>query len=165
VGIEAGAAKDGPPERLWRLSTWLLSKVANRGFRLVVDRVGGAKTTAYYAVLATLDAFGPTSQATLGRRLGFDRSDIVAVLDGLEREGLAVRTPDDRDRRRNAITITPEGAHALRRLDDLVADAQEALLEPLSPAERRQLVSLLRRLYAHHAAPSQAVDDRERANG
>lgn len=162
MGIEARAAEDGPPERLWRLSTWLLSKVANRGFRLVVDRVGGAKAAANYSILAGLDAFGPVSQATLGRRLGIDRSDVVAVLNDLERDGLAVRTPDDRDRRRNAITITPEGSRALRRLDDLVGGAQDALLEPLSPTERRQLVGLLRRLYAHHAARPPAGGDRDR---
>lgn len=165
MSIEAPAAQVAPPERLWRLSTWLLSKVANRGFRVVVDRVGGAGVAATYSLLAALDEFGPVSQATLGRRLGIDRSDVVAVLNDLERDGLAVRAPDDRDRRRNAITITPEGARALRRLDGLVTGAQDALLEPLSAAERRQLIELLRRLFAHHAAPPPGSPDRERPDG
>ena len=165
MSIEAPAARRVPAERLWRLSTWLLSKVANRGFRLVADRVGGAGVAASYSLLAALDEFGPVSQATLGRLLGIDRSDIVAILNDLERDGLAVRAPDDRDRRRNSITITPVGARALRRLDDLVADAQDALLEPLSAAERRQLVALLRRLYAHHAAPTHVSPASERPDG
>lgn len=165
MSIEAPAAQVVPPERLWRLATWLLSKVANRGFRLVADRVGGGGVAATYSLLAALDEFGPVSQATLGRRLGIDRSDIVAVLNDLERDGLVIRAPDDRDRRRNAITMTPEGAHALCRLDDLVAGAQAALLEPLSAAERRQFVELLRRLYAYHAAPPHGSPDRERPDG
>lgn len=103
-------------------------------------------------MLAGLEEFGPISQAELSRRLGYDRSDMVAVLNDLEREGLALREPDATDRRRNAIRITPEGAKTLLGLDDRVLHAQEALLAPLSVAERNQLAALLRRLVLHHSS-------------
>ncbi|MCU1428303.1 MAG: transcriptional regulator, MarR family [Actinomycetia bacterium] len=141
-----------PPERLWHRSTWLLSQVSARSYRLVLDHLGTANARTDYAVLAGLDEFGPISQAALGRRLGLDRSDIVALLNDLERGGLVARTPDDSDRRRNSVTITAGGKRALRRLDKRVDAAQQVLLAPLNVSERRQLNALLQRLLEHHTA-------------
>ncbi|MHB8295330.1 MAG: MarR family winged helix-turn-helix transcriptional regulator [Acidimicrobiales bacterium] len=90
------------------------------------------------------------SQAALGRRLGIDRSDIVAVLNRLQADKLVVRAQDERDRRRNVIQVTPAGKRYLRRLDTAVNKAQEALLAPLSPSQQEKLVGLLQHLVAHH---------------
>jgi hypothetical protein len=47
---------------------------------LVGDSFGRPGLRRHYAVLAGLDEFGPISQAALSRRLGVDRSDLVAAL-------------------------------------------------------------------------------------
>ncbi len=109
-------------------------------------------------MLAGIEEFGPLSQAALSRMLGIDRSDIVATLNDLERDGLAVRAPDELDRRRNAIRITPAGSAALRALDQNVNRAQDALMEPLTAAERAQLSELLQRLLTHHHGWRPVVD-------
>jgi DNA-binding MarR family transcriptional regulator len=141
-----------PPARLWRLPSWLLTHVASRSYRVVIQHVGSADDRADYAILAGLDEFGPVSQAALGRRLGLDRSDVVALLNRLEAASLVARRPDQRDPRRNAVRVTPAGSRRLRQLDDRVDAAQDTLLEPLSPAERQQFVRLLHRLMEHHTA-------------
>jgi DNA-binding MarR family transcriptional regulator len=139
------------PQRLWCLSSWLLSNAAIPGSRLVANEFArSGMRRDQYAVLAVLEEFGPVSQATLGRRLSIDRSDIVAVLNGLERDGLVRRDPDKRDRRRNAISITRAGSRLLTKLDAQVIRAQDAVLEPLSDSERQELDRLLRRLVEHH---------------
>jgi MarR family transcriptional regulator, lower aerobic nicotinate degradation pathway regulator len=145
------AGQETPSKRLWGLSTWLLNNVAGRGNRLVAERLGRPGLRTKFAVLAGLAEFGPNSQAGLGRQLGIDRGDLVSVLNELEREGLALRQPDETDRRRNTIRITAEGSEALAKLGGLVDDAQDALLDPLSAAERRQLNQLLQRLVEHHS--------------
>lgn len=166
---EAPVAEE-PPQRLWRLSSWLVNRVAVRAGKLVTDRFArvGVRRD-HYAILAALEEYGPASQADLGRRLGLDRSDVVAVLNDLERDGLAIRTPDPRDRRRNAIEITPKGARTLGGLDDLVTEAQEVLLEPLSRRERQQLHQLLTRVVAHQIGrdpiPARHPDARRHAGG
>lgn len=139
-----------PSERLWQLPSWLLNQVAGRANRLVSSQFGRPGVRTQYAVLAGLEEFGPISQARLGRRLGIDRSDMVATLNILEHEGLAVRAPDEHDRRRNAIRISPEGIQALHSLDDRVRTAQVELLAPLSSDEGAQLRQLLQRLLCHH---------------
>lgn len=81
------------------------------------------------------------------------RSDLVAVINELAERGLVERTPDPADRRRNVITLTAGGrrpAPPARKLEQLLAAAQEELLSPLSAAEREQLVGLLGHLVAPH---------------
>jgi DNA-binding MarR family transcriptional regulator len=104
----------------------------------------------HYAVLASLQEFGPASQATLSRRTGMYRSDMVGVLNELAQRGLVERASDPGDRRRNVITITAPGRRQLRRLDKVLDDLHEALLAPLLPAERDQFGQLLTRLVDHH---------------
>jgi DNA-binding MarR family transcriptional regulator len=57
---------------------------------------------------------------------------------------------DERDRRRILVELTPAGARALERLDRRIDAAQEALVAPLSAADRRELRRLLARLVEHH---------------
>jgi DNA-binding MarR family transcriptional regulator len=80
-------------------------------------------------------------------RPGFtNRSDLHAILNELERDGFVARVRDERDRRRNVVTLSPAGAAALGRLDKRVAAAQRALLAPLSAGDRRELTRLLQRV-------------------
>ncbi|MUN40885.1 MarR family winged helix-turn-helix transcriptional regulator [Actinomadura litoris] len=139
------------PERLRRRASRLLSQMSVRSDRLITDglaRVDARKW--HYAVLASLQEYGPGSQATLSRNTGIYRSDMVGVLNELAERGDVERTPDPGDRRRNVITITEQGRRHLRRLDDVLDDLHEELLAPLLPEERDQFVGMLRRLLDHH---------------
>lgn len=71
-------------------------------------------------------------------------------LDRLEQAGLLLRTPNPDDRRGIIVTLTTEGLRVIRLvLKDYLKDLNE-LLEPLSPAERRQLAGLLKKLLIRH---------------
>lgn len=159
----------GPPERLYRLPSWLLNHLAGPGNRLVLahlDPYGPQRVD--YALLSCLAEDGPHSQAELGRRIGIDRSDIVALVNGLESAGLAVRARDERDRRRNAVSLTAAGRRTLAAVERRVEQAQDELLAPLDAQERATLVSLMQRLVDHHHGASAAAPgkpDRASANG
>ncbi|MFI8963484.1 MarR family winged helix-turn-helix transcriptional regulator [Streptomyces sp. NPDC053493] len=135
------------PGRLRGLPSRLLAMTAARADRVVSERLAaeGARKW-HYAVLVSLDEHGPASQAGLSRRTGVYRSDLVAVINELEERGHVARTPDPDDRRRNVVSLTPRGREHLERLDRLVADAQNELMDPLSVAERALLVGLLERV-------------------
>jgi DNA-binding MarR family transcriptional regulator len=136
-----------PPERVRRLASWLTAEVARKGRRLVDASLAqdGARRQ-HFTVLTLLAEQGAASQAELGRRLSIDRSDMHALLAELERDGLVARVRDERDRRRNVVTLTRAGAGALARLDTQMDAAQEALLQPLSASERQELSRLLQKL-------------------
>jgi MarR family transcriptional regulator, lower aerobic nicotinate degradation pathway regulator len=147
------ATADAPPSRLQRRPTWLISQTSIHAHRLLSDALATSDARGYhYRLLAALQEFGPTSQATLGRRTDMDRSDVTEVLNDLASSGLVERSADPLDRRRNIITITPAGATRLLRLDEMVDDVQDKLLAPLSPRERQTLARMLARVLEYHTA-------------
>jgi MarR family transcriptional regulator, lower aerobic nicotinate degradation pathway regulator len=144
---EDGRADYDPPDRLRRLPSWLTAEVARKGQRLVSEALAqeGARRQ-HFTVLTSLSEQGAASQASLGRRLWIDRSDLHAILNELELDGLVTRIRDEHDRRRNVVTLTPAGTAALKRLDKRIEAAQAALLAPLSTSDRRELRRLLEQL-------------------
>ena len=139
------------PARLRSLPSRLLSHAGMHADRLVNEGLARADARKWhYAVLVALQESGPASQATLSRRTGIYRSDLVAVINELADRGHVERAPDPGDRRRNVITITAQGSRHLRRLDKVLDDLHEELLAPLLPTERDQFVQLLTRLLDHH---------------
>ena len=133
-----------PPRRLTQLPSWLVGQAAQRASRLVNDALGEEGFRRHhFAVMTALAEDGAASQAELGRRVWLDRSDLHAVLNELERDGLVARTQDERDRRRNLVALTPAGTTTLKRLDARVDAAQERFLAPLTAAEREELLRML----------------------
>jgi DNA-binding MarR family transcriptional regulator len=139
------------PARWERLPSWLLTQTAGHAGRLVADGFSSVDARGYhYRLLATLEEFGPASQAALGRRSGIHLSDMVATINELADRQLVERAPDPSDRRRNIISLTAAGKRQLRRLEKQLAKTQDELLAPLSPEERQRLTQLLSRLLDHH---------------
>jgi DNA-binding MarR family transcriptional regulator len=137
--------------RLGNLRTRLLSLAAIHSDRRVNEELARADARKWhYAVLATLDEFGPASQAELSNRTGIYRSDLVAVINELADRGLVERTPNPADRRQNVITVTKQGHRQLLKLDKLLADVETEVLAPLTPPQREQLAQLLTALVNHH---------------
>jgi MarR family transcriptional regulator, lower aerobic nicotinate degradation pathway regulator len=153
------------PHRLGGTLVWLLGRASQRAHHLTQERLaaGGVRKW-HYAVLATLAEFGPAAQAEIGRRLGVDRSDMVALLNDLEADGYVSRTPDPADRRRNSVVLTTAGRTVLAHFDRMVIEADNVLLHSLSPDEREQLAGLLERVIhtpAEPDTPPPSSDERE----
>ncbi|MFI7115341.1 MarR family winged helix-turn-helix transcriptional regulator [Amycolatopsis sp. NPDC049868] len=142
---------DTAPVRLRTKASWLVNQAATVAHRLAMDEFARSGARRYhYGILAALDEDGPSSQATLSRRTGIDRSDVVAVITELAGAGYVDRAPDPADGRRNLISLTDTGTRRLDQLEGQVRDTQDRFLAPLNPAEREQLTGLLARLVEHH---------------
>jgi len=96
-----------------------------------------------WGVLSTLVESGPLTQIELVTTLSIDRTAMVYLLDELEEDGLVERVRNPDDRRSFLIHLTPRGRQTQRKAAAELAGQTEKLLEPLEPAERRQLVDLL----------------------
>ncbi|WP_432883173.1 MarR family winged helix-turn-helix transcriptional regulator [Kribbella sp. CA-245084] len=139
--------KKAPTHRLADQVLWALGRSSQHAQRLVRQHMTQAGVrTQHYHVLASLADDGEAAQATLADRIGFDRSDLVTLLDELEELKLLARRVDPADRRRKIVAITPAGEKQLDAMDQLIYAAEADLLEPLTPAERKTLLGLLRRL-------------------
>lgn len=133
------------------LPSWLLTQTGHHAHRLVAEGFASVDARGYhYRLLATLEEFGPASQATLGRRSGIHLSDMVATINELADRQLVERAPDPADRRRNIISLTAAGRRQLRKLEKQLAERQNELLAPLSAEERQRLTELLSKLLDHH---------------
>ncbi|MEV6862366.1 MarR family winged helix-turn-helix transcriptional regulator [Streptosporangium subroseum] len=103
-------------------------------------------TTRQSMTLMHLAQAGRMSQQALIEALGVDPSVLVAVLNDLERDGLAVRHRDPADRRRHIVEITPGGSEALTRVKHALAAVERELFADLDDDEIARLRELLARV-------------------
>jgi len=102
-----------------------------------------------FGVLRVVDrADGPISQREVAERTGIDASDVVDLVDRLELAGYVRRQRDERDRRRYALELTPDGRTAIERFAEIAREVDEAVLSVLDAEERDTLRSLMARITA-----------------
>jgi DNA-binding MarR family transcriptional regulator len=131
--------------RLWRISHTHVTEA--------LDSIG--LTPPLFALLNVLGAREGAIQQELGSVMGIDPSTMVNLIDRLESAGLAKRRPHPKDRRAREVSITPKGRRLLQRARKLALETEDEVLRGLTAAERRELLSLLRRAFS--AAPPQPV--------
>ena len=99
-----------------------------------------------YSVLAlAADDVLPT-QRELAEFLRLDPSQIVAIVDELEKRGLVERRPDPTDRRANVVVATDAGRALFARAQKSTRAVERALKAAVAPEDRERLVELLRQL-------------------
>lgn len=115
--------------------------MAGLGARLAPLNVTPARATAivYIALHAGCD------QTTLGRALGVNRASTMKAVDELEALGAIERRPG-RDRRSNALHLTPAGEALRERIEQETAAHDREAFAALAAEERAQLSRLLAKL-------------------
>jgi DNA-binding MarR family transcriptional regulator len=103
-------------------------------------------TPIQYAILSALENHAEVEQIRLAGLLAIDRSTIGSVLGRLEKRGLVVREANPTDARVKRVSLTKAGRSLIADMDVAVERAQQRILAPLSPAERKALIGLLGRI-------------------
>jgi MarR family transcriptional regulator, lower aerobic nicotinate degradation pathway regulator len=135
------------PAQLLESTGYLLARAGSESRRRFVEALATQDLTlAAYSVLMILGASTDGTQRQLAGAAGIDPRNLVPILDELEARGLVVRDQHPDDRRRHAVKLSAAGRAKLSRLGEVGARAEQELLEPLSPAERKHLHALLRKL-------------------
>jgi DNA-binding MarR family transcriptional regulator len=104
----------------------------------------------HHAVLAVLDEGSRETQGAIADALGYDRGQLVGLLDELEDRGLVERRRDPADRRRHIVRLTTAGRRALAKLRALALQLEDDFLSSLDENERAQLHALVLRLAQQH---------------
>jgi DNA-binding MarR family transcriptional regulator len=103
-------------------------------------------TPVQYASLVAIRENQNLDATRLSALVAFDRSTLGNVLERLEAKGLIERTGSPQDKRVKVLRLTPGGARVLREVEPAVVKAQERILAPLKPEDRRRFVALLAQL-------------------
>jgi DNA-binding MarR family transcriptional regulator len=101
---------------------------------------------ATFSVLVLIDRNPGLNQSEISAALGIQRTNFVAMIDGLETRGLARREPSPADRRSHALTLTPAGRELLAEALALHDRLEARLEEKLGPDGRNALISYARRI-------------------
>ncbi|MFP3986561.1 MarR family winged helix-turn-helix transcriptional regulator [Streptomyces sp. E11-3] len=136
------------PSSVLDLNAYLMYLIGKTARRRLTERLTARGLRLWHATaLALLADIGPRPKGDLAARLDMNPSDLVKIVNDLDRAGWVTCTRDTADRRRIEVALTPAGRSALTSLNAEISAVDDDLLAPLSEAERAQLGSLLRRLH------------------
>ena len=117
--------------------------LAGENYRQVVAHATGLGVTETQA-LSYLAVHGDRGQNDLGCDLGLTSGAATALVDRLERQGVAERFPHPSDRRRILVRLTDQGEAVIARSRDWLASS----FQSFSGGELPQLASELHRIAA-----------------
>ncbi|WP_446222203.1 MarR family winged helix-turn-helix transcriptional regulator [Nocardia sp. IBHARD005] len=141
--------ESNPVERITQAPIFLLFRVGDAARDAVERSLNRHGLRGKDFRTLTYAATGAHSQQELSAATGLDRTTMVAVIDRLERLGMAVRERGD-DRRRQVVVPTAHGLHTLTVAFTELEHVQEEFLATLSPTGKQAMTSALSRLFTAH---------------
>src|SRR5437667_11269272 len=139
------------PEELVASATFLLKRL---GFSAKEQTMKAYEQTGlhpyHHGILTVLGERSRETQGAIADALGYDRGQLVGLLDELEERGLVARRRDPADRRRHIVELTADGKRALAKLRALASRLEDEFFAQLDEGERAQLHELLVRLSQQH---------------
>jgi DNA-binding MarR family transcriptional regulator len=104
-----------------------------------------------YSVLALSATGTGRTQREVAEYLDLDPSQVVSLVDELERAGLVSREVAPADRRSKLVRATPKGIALLPDARGATASAEAEVLAALAPGERETLLRLLQKVTLPHS--------------
>ena len=100
-------------------------------------------TPVQYAALVAIRENPGTDATRLSALIAFDRSTLGNVLERLEARKLVTRYASPDDKRIKLLKLSAAGSALVARAQAAVERAQERILAPLKPGDRKKLMELL----------------------
>ena len=97
-------------------------------------------------LLRVLHRGGPQIMSALGEHLGVTARNVTVLVDGLEREGLARRTPHPQDRRATIVELTDEGERMIGAAFSEHIERVSMLFDRLTEREQASLLKIVNKL-------------------
>ncbi|WP_299842701.1 MarR family winged helix-turn-helix transcriptional regulator [uncultured Paracoccus sp.] len=124
-----------------------LFRLANqRHSSIFMERTILDLTPTQFSALVRLAELGECSQNQLGRATAMDVATIKGVVGRLKAKGLVELAADPNDKRRLIVSLAPGQGDLIARLGEIGAEITRETLSPLTPAEQRSLLRLLKKL-------------------
>src|SRR5690349_18613025 len=125
---------------------FLLRVAMQRHTAIFMSQMTDKLTQTQFAALAKLLETGPCSQNQLGRLIYLDAATTKGVVDRLAARRLVTVCADPHDRRRRAIALTKLGRSIATKATQVARRITRETLVPLSAAEQKRVLRLLKQL-------------------
>lgn len=107
---------------------------------------GTAMRQSLFGILSVISANPDINQGQVGKVLGIQRTNMVALVNELVDLGLVTRRLAQKDRRAFSLNLTEHGSEILIATLDRIRLHEKRILQRLTPRERATLGSLLRKI-------------------
>jgi DNA-binding MarR family transcriptional regulator len=118
----------------------------------------------HLVALTVLRDHGSPTQQTLAAALHTDRTNLIGLLNELERDGLILRRRSSEDRRRHIVELTDEGSERLVEAESALAAVEDDVLSALDTDQRETLFSLLQQATTSHVLDCAAAAEEAEAS-
>jgi len=120
-------------------------------------------TPARATALSFIGLHDGCDQVALARALGINRASTMAAVNELVAIGAVERRPG-RDRRSNALSLTPAGVALRAQLEEVFHDQDTRFFGCLTPDERAAFQAMILKLRTHNAQGASVEPIRKRAS-
>ena len=117
----------------------------------------------HLVALTVLRDHGSPTQQTLAAALHTDRTNLIGLLNELERDGLILRRRSSEDRRRHIVELTNKGSERLAEAESALAAVEDDVLSALDTEQRETLFSLLQQATTSHVLDCAAAAEEAEA--
>ena len=138
-----------PPRQTYILEDqvgFILRQASQRYVGIFTAHMDDGITPTQFSVLNMLDRMGSCSQNQLGRLVAMDAATVKGVIDRLTARRMTQTSPDPTDARLLLVTLTPEGRRLARECIPGAVRISEEAMAPLTPAEQKRLLTLLKKI-------------------
>ena len=143
-----GTHYTGTPEEVQALDTYIKLLRALNTVRIRIDereQLGPLKGSPF-GVLEMLHHLGPQTQTVIGKKLLVSKSNVVAIIDKLEKRNLVKRQRGVEDRRHMFVHLTEEGRELIAKLLPFHVATITEQMNWISAEEQRELGRICRKL-------------------
>jgi DNA-binding MarR family transcriptional regulator len=144
--MKGDASNGATPRALMDAVGGFMRAYKSRLKTILTEVSSGESTPSRVMVVVVLRKSGPLSMSTIAAHVGLPKSNITALVDDLEAEGVVRRKPDAEDRRITQVELTAKGRALCAREYDAYEKSVSAVFEALPPVERAALLSALERV-------------------
>jgi MarR family 2-MHQ and catechol resistance regulon transcriptional repressor len=117
--------------------------------RAILAEVSSGQTASRVMVVVVLRKHGSLPMGSIAMHVGLPKSNITALVDDLEAEGVLRRKRDDVDRRITHVELTAKGRALCAREYDAYERKVGAIFDVVPPSERGPLLSAFERMTKH----------------
>ena len=125
---------------------FILRQATQRHVGIFSEHMDEGLTPTQFSVVNMLDRVGSCSQNQLGRLVAMDAANVKGVIDRLTTRGITRTSLDPSDARLLVVTLTSDGKKLARDCISSAIQISEETLAPLTTAERKRLLALLKKI-------------------